>query len=485
MRKNSLNKRETDRALENSIKDGSATGAASGMISTYLTPFALALGVSAAQIGLLTAVPQLISTLMQPLAGTFTEHAESRKNICKVFMLIARLAWIPVMLLSFARGFDTFALLLLFVSVSAAAASFARLAWTSWIGELVPEKIRGRYFGKRNMFIGAASFISVLLAGWILVNSDTMAGFALIFLSALILYFVGMRYLMKMPEPSAEKHKMHRVPPNTRESKAFGMPRMKVLSIYEFLSSLKKSNFRHFMLFSIFFDFSVYLAAPFFTVYMISELQVGYLWFAVISAASILAGLLSQKYWGRLSDKYGDKNIMVICAALTSFFPLIMVFSRSVPLLVLANVFSGFAWAGFDLAVFNFLLDSSPPLKRPLFISNYQFFDGLAVVGGSIAGGTLIYLFGSGFFWLSAISAVFLLSFALRAIFSLALIPRIREERIKRKTLSAGDVFKRAVVLYPARGISHEIDYAHRCLSCWEEKVKKEMKGAAKVVGVA
>lgn len=466
-----LNNKQTDSALKNSIKDGSATGAASGIIGTYLTPFALALGASAAQIGLLVAVPQLISTLIQPLAGTFTEHAESRKKICKIFLLIARLAWIPVIMAAFVSGFAAFYIILLFVSVSAAAASFSRVGWASWMGDIVPEKIRGKYFGKRNMFIGISSFIAVLSAGWLLGLSDTLAGFMIIFAGALALYLVGLYYLGKMPESvGAGFHKGHKMS----------------LNVSEFLSSLKKSNFRHFMLFTIFFDFSVYLAAPFFTVYMISELQVGYLWFALISAASMIAGMFSQKYWGKIADRYGDKNVIMICAAFASLVPLIFVFSRSVPLLILANIFSGFAWAGLDLAVFNFLLDSSPPLKRPLFISNYQFFDGLAVAAGSLVGGAMIYFFGTGFLWFSAIAVIFLLSFALRAVFSLTLIPRIREERMKgRKLLPARDVFKRAVVLYPVRGISHEVDYAHHCLTCWEEKAKKEMKGVAKVVGVA
>ena len=462
--RNSLNRRETNLALKNSIMDGSASGAASGIISTYLTPFALALGASAAQIGLLTAVPHLLSTLVQPLAGSFAAHAESRKKICKIFLLASRLALLPIIFLAFMRGFDAFSLLLVFVSVSSAAASFSRPAWASWMGDIVPEKTRGRFFGRRNMFIGASSLAAALSAGWLLGYSDTLAGFAIIFLAAFVLQIVGVNYLLKIPEPAAVKHKTHKTS----------------LNVSEFLSSLKKSNFRHFVVFAIFFDFSVYLAAPFFTVYMISELQIGYYWFAIISAASMLAGMLSQKYWGKITDRYGDKNVIMICAVFASMVPLIFIFSRSVPLLVLANIFSGFAWAGLDLAVFNFLLGSSPPLKRPLFISNYQFFDGLAVAGGSLVGGALIYFLGAGFFWLSAIAIIFLLSFAMRAIFSILLIPRITEERVKRKTLPAMDVFRRAVVLYPVRGISHEIDYAHHCLRCWEDKARKEMKGLRK-----
>ncbi len=472
VRKVRLGKKAINRGLRDSIKEGSATGAASGIISTYITPFALALGASASQIGLLTAIPQLLSTILQPLAGSLVEHVGSRKDVCRSVQIIARLAWIPVIMLAFLSGFDRFSILLLFVTISAAAASFARVAWASWMGGLVPEKIRGVYFGKRNMFIGAASFVAVFFSGWLLGMSDTLAGFVIIFLLALALYAVAQHYLVKIPEKklSAGMHKGHKVS----------------LNMHEFLSSMKRTNFKHFMIFAILFDFSVYLAAPFFTVYMISELQISYWWFAVISSASIAAGMLSQKYWGKISDRYGDRNVMMICAAFASLVPLIFIFSRDIPLLVLANVFSGFAWAGLDLVTFNFLLDSSPPLKSPLFISNYQFFDGLAVAGGSLAGGAIIYFAGSGFIWLSAIGVVFLLSFLLRAIFSALLIPRIREERIKsRKLLPAKDVFMRAVVLYPVRGISHEIDYAHHCLTCWEQKAKKGMKGLTKVVGVA
>lgn len=469
-RENGLDKKQVRSGLKNSIKDGAATGAASGIMSTYLTPYALALGAGAAQIGLLSALPQLASTVLQPLAGSLIEHVGSRKKICKAGLLVARIVWVPVILLAFLNGFAAFYLLLLFASISAAAASFSRIGWASWMGDIVPEKIRGAYFGKRNMFIGISSFAAVLSAGWLLGLSDTLAGFVIIFTIALGLYFIGYYYLGRIPETASVSHKKHKI----------------TLNVSEFLSSMRKTNFRHFMLFAMVFDFSVYLAAPFFTVYMISELNIGYFWFAVISAAAAAAAIFSQRHWGKIADKYGDRTVMAISAMLASTVPLIFVFSRNIPMLIVADIFSGFAWAGLDLVTFNFLLDSSPPLKRPLFISNYQFFDGLAVAGGSIAGGALIFLLGPGFLWLSGIAIIFLLSFALRGFSSLMLIPRIREERIKsRKILPAKDVFMRAVVLYPVRGISHEIDYLNHCFTCWEKKARKEISGFAKVAGVA
>lgn len=463
-----LTPKQAKRGMDYSIKDGTYTGAATGLVNVYLTPYALALGATAAQIGLLTAIPQLASTLLQPFAGSITEHVGSRKKICRAVLLISRILMVPVIGLAFLRGFDAFSLLLVFISASTALAGFSRIAWVSWMGDLVPEKIRGKYFGKRNMFVGAASLVVTLIAGRLLGLTDTMTGFAAIFSAALILYFVGYSYLGKIPEPKlyVRKHRGHKIS----------------LNVSEFLSSMKKTNFRHFMTYVVLFDFSVFLASPFFTVYMLKELNISYWWFAVLTSASALSSILSQRHWGKIADRYGNRTVMVICSTLASLVPLVFVFSKEIPLLLLANIFSGFAWAGLELVTFNFLLDSSPPLKRPLFISNYQFFDGLAVAAGASAGGALITLIGpGGLFGFSTVAAIFLLASALRATFAITLIPRIKEERVKsRDLLPVRDVFTHAV-MSPVRGITHHVVFVNQCIRCWEQKAKKEMKGLSRM----
>lgn len=451
-----LTKRQVRQGLDNGIKDGVFTGAATGIVNTYLTPYALALGASAAQIGLLSALPQFASTVLQPLAGSMVEHSGSMKKMCRALVLLSRLAMIPVIWVAFERKFDAFSLLLVFVSISTALASFARIAWVSWMGSIVPEKIRGMYFGKRNMFIGMSSLVVTLAAGWFLGFTDTLAGFAVIFSVALMLFFWGYGYLMRMPEPVNS-------PAPAKGSKRNNRNHTLLLNPFEFLSSMKKANFRRFMTYVIFFDFSVFLASPFFTVYMISELKIGYSWFAVVTAASALSAILSQRYWGKLSDRYGDRTVMAICSALASMVPLLFVFSRDPSVLILVNIFSGFAWSGLDLVIFNFLLDSSPPEKRPLFVSNYQFFDGIAIAGGSVAGSIIVSVLGAGIFGFSAVAAVFVLAAFLRAVFTITLIPRIKEERANsEKKLPARDMFLNAVVIYPVRGVSHQAECIYR-----------------------
>jgi hypothetical protein len=46
-------------------------------------------------------------------------------------------------------------------------------------------------------------------------------------------------------------------------------------------------------------NFSDYLAVPFFTPYMLNDLNLGYLTFALVNAASIIVKIFSVPVWGK------------------------------------------------------------------------------------------------------------------------------------------------------------------------------------------
>jgi MFS family permease len=63
--------------------------------------------------------------------------------------------------------------------------------------------------------------------------------------------------------------------------------------------------------------------------------------------------------------------------------------STSVWQVALVKIYDGFIFAGFDQVVFNYLLDVTPAGKRPQYIANYNFFAGLGIVFGTMAGAFL------------------------------------------------------------------------------------------------
>jgi len=453
----SLTKKQVAKALKNSIKDGAAYSAMDGITSTYSTPFALALGANNAEIGLLSSIPNFFITLSQPFTGKFIEK-RSRKIVCQSLSLVQRLIWLPIILMPF--FFGKVWLFIVLVTLSSVSLSFANTAWSSWIGNLVPESIRGRYFGKRNTIQSVFSFSTTLIAGWILGFMNNLFGFSVIFFLAFIFGLFSYFYLTRIPEASYKSE---------HESKS--------LSVLDILRDFRKySNFYPFTLHMSLFSFAVNIASPFFTVYMLSIMHIGYEWYAIVVATELLIRIFLHRYWGKLSDRFGDRTIMTLCNILIVFYPFFFLFVTNPFQLILISIFSGIVWSGFDLTTFNYLLDVTPPEKRPSYIANYKFIVGISLFLGPLIGGLLSQCFvNMTILWLSGLQIIFLLSFILRGITTAYGIPKLKEVRAKR-VLPVSNVFLKAFAVYPVRGITHELFYIQHRFRYFERKIEKRLR---------
>ena len=142
------------KALELSINEGSAAQASAVVGSSYLTPFALALKASPFQIGVLSSFSGLIQPLFQ-LYGSKMMFTHSRKKLVLKFAFLQAITWLPIAALAilFWKGFFQdyliYALIVLY-SIMMIFMGISHPPWFSWMGDLVPEKDRGKYFGIRN-----------------------------------------------------------------------------------------------------------------------------------------------------------------------------------------------------------------------------------------------------------------------------------------------------------------------------------------------
>ena len=120
-----------------------------GLTGNYITPFALALKATTAQIGLLTSVPSLLMSLAQLSAPRLSEKAGSRKALVLPTVFLHALMWLPVFLVPYLVPNGKVWWLVTFVSVSSVLGTMANPAWGSMMADLVPLRIRGRYFAAR------------------------------------------------------------------------------------------------------------------------------------------------------------------------------------------------------------------------------------------------------------------------------------------------------------------------------------------------
>ena len=143
------------------IWEGSlATGFLTCTGGTILTGFALWLGATPFHIGLLTSLPAF-AALAQLLAPYFTERQGQRKRLMTLMAGGQRVLWLVVAALPFVvlpPGIGI-ALLIALVTGSAMLGAIGAVPWLSWMADLVPKDVRGRYFATRNLIMGTVGLI--------------------------------------------------------------------------------------------------------------------------------------------------------------------------------------------------------------------------------------------------------------------------------------------------------------------------------------
>jgi MFS family permease len=378
----------------------------------FLTGFAVYLGMNEFMIGILGAIPFMVTIFQLPTSYLLHKDGK-RKRTAYLASAAARLTWIVILLFALfpVRNVSAKCVgILSLIFLSHAFASVSYVAWLSWTSDLVPEKIRGRFFGTRNMLCGAAGIVAILVFGRLLDDLRSGShgltfGFSITFLSAVAFGMLSLRYLNQIREVPIDTSVDH-------------VPFRKNLRLL-----LKDRNFRNFLAFTCLWNFSVYFASPFFTLYFLRDLNFSYGFVAVLAMISSLADLLGMRVWGKISDRVRNRAIIRVASWVVVFLPLAWstVSPGSTIMPVFLQLVGGSFWAGINLCMNNFLLGISPRQNRGLYISLYSIAGGGgASIGPILAGFTVTSLIPEGFRFLSwdllPLKVIFLTSTVLRCL---------------------------------------------------------------------
>lgn len=415
-------KSEIEKTKRYSIKDGTAWSVMYGFGEQYVVPFALKIGATASQIGILNSVPAFIGALFQLLGAKLTDKYQDRKKVVSLFVFLQALLMLPLFALPFLTK-DILILTILF-TLYQVFANIVGPAWSSWISDVVTEKDRAMYFGKRNKYVIISMMFSVMVAGIILYyfeNINIWVGFGILFSISFIGRIISWHYLTKQLEPRYEY---------TSENH---------FSFTEFLKEMPRTNFGNFVIFRSMMAFAVMIAGPFFTVYLLKDLDFNYLQYTILVLVPMGVKALTMTYWGRYSRRFGTRNILIISGLWIATIPvwwfIVGYFYHGINafyLLMLVEAMTGFAWAGFELTTFNYILETVNPEKRARGFAYFNMVFGIAVLAGGLLGVLLVEVI-PGFLSFSTLLILFIISAVARLIVILFFAGRIREVKVSRR----------------------------------------------------
>ncbi len=362
-------------SMRASLDDGISHAVMMGAGENYLGPFGIFLRASTLQVGLLATLPQLFGAVMQWVGAQKMDRLRSRRRAILTGATTQALTFIPMALLSFLFEKNALSILCLLVllMIYHGANGTVVPVWNSLIGDLVPADIRGRFFGHRNRLTGISTFVALLLAGFILHVFEraglSKAGFLIIFSVAFLARLNSVRWLSKYDDPE------------------FRVSAEQTFTFGQFLKRSPHSNFAKFVFFFATINFGVAFSAPYFALYMLRDLRFSYIDFTVVTGVATMAQFLTFRYWGGLSDRFGNKKILNVCGWGVGFVPILWLVSPHMFYLMVIQVYGGLVWAGFSLAAANFIFDAVTPPKRARCVAYQGLVNAVFVVVGSLAGG--------------------------------------------------------------------------------------------------
>ncbi len=416
-----------------SIKEGAFATLRLSIGNSYISPFAIALNASNSLVALLTSIPNLLGPISQWRSSRLIEK-HSRKKIAITGVFLEALFFIPLILIAvlFYKGIITFLLPILLIivfSLRTIAAGIVSPAWFSWVGDIVDEKYRGKWFAKRNYIIGIVTIVSSILAAILLdyfkKNNQLMFGFMSLFAIVVVSRLTCVYYFKKSYEPKLKLKKGY------------------YFSFTDFIKKASSNNFGKFTIFRSLLSLAASIASPFFAVYMLRNLGFSYVIFMTITLSQTLFSILALKIWGKFSDKFGNYEVLKITAVLIPLYPILWLISHHpLYLIFVPALIGGVAWAGFNLAAGNFIFDSVKKEKRSLAVSYHNLSHGIGMFLGATTGAvlarTLIITF------MDKLLFIFLISAFARMLVSLFMIPLIREVR-KRQKFDSSQALKHIV----------------------------------------
>ncbi len=438
-----------DRSLRHSLKDGVYFSAMVGGAESYFSAFAIFLKASTAQIGLLASLPPLIASLMQLVSAWLGRRTGRRKHIIVGGALLQAtalipLAWLPLLLPEWAIP-----ALIICAVLYYCGPNLASPQWGSLMGDLVPPTRRGRFFALRTRLSSLASFSALIVAGLLLQGFDSVAwtywGFATVFTLAMCARLASAWHLAQMYDPPGH---------------VAAMASPWHLRLWQ---DLRSTSLLRFSVFYASMQLAVAIASPFFALYMLRDLQFSYLMFMLTTVASVCLQFLTLSRWGRLSDLFGNRLILITTGAIIPFLPGLWLLSTSFYYILAVQMLSGLVWAGFTLSASNFVYDLTPPERRATLMAFHHVLAASAVFVGASLGawlGTIlpdVITIGQWQLdWLTPLYGVFAASLLARLSVALWFLPRLKEVRRTRPMSMSGLIF-RVTRLNPLSGLIFEI----------------------------
>lgn len=350
-----------------------------GLGEAYLPAFVLAAGLGDLAAGLIATLPMLAGAVFQLVTPAAVARLGSYRRWVVVCASVQAASFLPLVIAAVIGRIGP-------VEVFVTAAVYWGFgmatgpAWNTWIGTLVPAPMRAQFFALRSRLCQAAVAVGLAAAGIILHYGAgrvrPMLAFGVLFALAAAARLASSRFLAAHGEP--------------RPASEFHAGR----SPFRFFRRLEGGGHR-LLLYMLYLQASVQIAAPFFTPYMLGPLNLSYGHYTTLIATSFVARIVALPALGKLAQSAGPGRLLRVGGLGIIPLPALWLLSHSFSYLVMLQIASGVAWAAYELATLLAFFEGIHERERTGVLTLFNLANAVAIVSGSLVAAAIFKLLGS------------------------------------------------------------------------------------------
>jgi len=358
-------------------------GILSGSAVNFLNIYAARLGASGFQIGILGAMPAVVSLFLSLPAGNWLQKRPVGKAVfwTAVLSRLGYFLWIPLPWLFGNQG-QIWALALITLAMGIPMCGLS-LGFNALFAAAVPAEWRASVVGIRNVVQSLTFIIASLGAGYLLDHLSFPLGYQVVFgvgflsaaMSTFHLFFVRPP---SEPVPTAVPG-LNTVPYSGEKDRPSDWHATLRLDIW-------RTPYRRILLVLLGLHLTQYLAIPLYAVYTVNELHLTDANIGLGTAFFYLTVLLGSTQLSRFEHKVGHHKLTGWGALGLCIYPIALALSHTALDYYLVSFINGFVWAMVAGAYANYLLERIPEDDRPSHLAWYNIILNVAVLLGSLAG---------------------------------------------------------------------------------------------------
>lgn len=385
------------RALRLAHANGALWAAGNGLTSGAAIGYLVQeLGAKGLGVSLILAVPALVGVLRLATPALIV-RCGSAKPVCLAASLAAYLllVLVPLAPLAAERGLlsHPLAALIGVVCLHQLLEYVGQVALLSWLGDLAPSRLRGRFFGRRQVWQLAATIPVLLASGYgidlwkKLHPGQAWQGYAAATGTGAMLLLASLTPLLAMPATRATLAR------SASEGNPLSVPRLRFGLVWRAslaLAPLADCRFRRLLLFGCWFSFFNGLTQSAQNIYPFAVLSLGLFPLLAMQTAMRCGQLALSPLAGRMSDRYGNRPTMVASQALVAAAPLFFLLATPRHPWLLAGAWLLWsAYAGLNVCLPSLLIELSPPGGSAARLAMYWGLTSVFFAGSTLAGGLL------------------------------------------------------------------------------------------------